>query len=533
MPSIKLSITCRSRLQAKYDAGARARIDAAVAAWTAADKARGIRTVHVAVDDAAAMKAYKVPAVRGTITAGKVKKALDGLVARLAPDYIVLFGAGDVVPQFEVPNPTGAEDNEPKVPTDNPYASSQQFRVGKRASYLVPDRVVGRLPDLPGSGDSTWLLDYLTVATQWRGVARARYAKDLLVCCDTWKNSGRECVTYIGHNPSKLMISPPSDTASKSVRSRHSALLHMVKCHGGVGDSAFYGQKGQTYPEVLRSTALLKRTKRGTVAGAMCCYGASVFDPSDPGNVNPGEPPIASVYLKQGAFGFFGATSTAWVGDKSMMCADWVAAAFLKAILSGASLGRAALETKQDFIRWTQEQGHEADSGDEKTLLQFVLLGDPSIHPVHAALPASRVVASRRGATSGLAVTVARRKRRGARLELAEVLRAALPELKYVRAAHVPDPVHTIARALARTFRNKAGFKLGLPRIQRVVSKVAMAPASTLRGRTRAAKVVNQVSFQYYWAKEQKGGPVRNIRMVSIQADAKGNVLRAQALVSS
>src|SRR5438034_8476652 len=146
MPSIKLSITCRTRLAAKYDAKALARIDAAVANWIAADKARGFTTIHLALDDAKAMKAYKVPAVSGTITAAKVKKALDALATRLQPDYIVLFGAGDVVPPFRVANPSATEDGEPRVVTDNPYASSQRFSSGKRSSYLVPDRVVGRIP---------------------------------------------------------------------------------------------------------------------------------------------------------------------------------------------------------------------------------------------------------------------------------------------------------------------------------------------------------------------------------------------------
>ena len=34
-----------------------------------------------------------------------------------------------------------------KVPTDNPYASSLPFRSSDRRSYLVPDRVIGRIPD--------------------------------------------------------------------------------------------------------------------------------------------------------------------------------------------------------------------------------------------------------------------------------------------------------------------------------------------------------------------------------------------------
>ena len=93
MPSVKLSVTVRKRLERKYDAGALKKIDAAVKQWVAADATRGLSTVHVAVHDAKAMKALGVKAVTGRVTANKMKGAVDALWARLAPDYLVLFGA--------------------------------------------------------------------------------------------------------------------------------------------------------------------------------------------------------------------------------------------------------------------------------------------------------------------------------------------------------------------------------------------------------------------------------------------------------
>jgi hypothetical protein len=52
---------------------------------------------------------------------------------------------------------------------------------------------------------------------------------------------------------------------------------------------------------------------------------------------------------------------------------------FINRILEGASLGRAALLARQDYV-----DAHDTlDPVDLKTIAQFVLLGDPSIHPVH------------------------------------------------------------------------------------------------------------------------------------------------------
>src|SRR5213076_2217060 len=139
------------------------------------------------------------------------------------------------------------------------------------------------------------------------------------------------------------------------------------------------------FPPVMLSTSLLNRTTKGTVVGAMCCYGASLFDPADPRVTLPDSPPIASVYLRQGAYGFAGSTTLAWVGVQSMMCADWVIASFLRDVLRGASLGRAFLDAKQGFLKWINDQGQTPSPADEKTLLQFILLGDPSIQVVSTA----------------------------------------------------------------------------------------------------------------------------------------------------
>src|SRR5688572_6071289 len=105
MSSTKLSVTLKRRLAAKYGAGM-ARVQAAVQAWIAADVQRGMVVHHVALDDAAEMARYQLQPLQGTPTARKVKAKVDALWRQLAPDYLVLFGGHDVLPMFEVPNPT-------------------------------------------------------------------------------------------------------------------------------------------------------------------------------------------------------------------------------------------------------------------------------------------------------------------------------------------------------------------------------------------------------------------------------------------
>ena len=51
--TVKLSVTVKRHLEHKYDDAALEQINAAVKRWKEADTKRGIRTVHVAVDDPA------------------------------------------------------------------------------------------------------------------------------------------------------------------------------------------------------------------------------------------------------------------------------------------------------------------------------------------------------------------------------------------------------------------------------------------------------------------------------------------------
>jgi hypothetical protein len=368
METVKLSVTVNRRLRRKYSAAALKTINAAIKKWIAADAEPRHRTVHVALDDATAISA-RVSPISGAATAGRIKNTIDKLWARLNPDYLVLFGGNDIIPMFVVTNPSydpNGDDDE-KVPTDNPYASSSAFRASKLDSYIIPDRVVGRIPDMMSDGDPAWLVDYLTTATASALQSAGVYANLYNICCDEWKGAGAACTQYIGAPAASLFISPPTDDQSADAQNKLSTRLHMIKCHGAQLDPKFYGQKGSTYPEALRSVTLKPRLKPNTLVAAMCCYGAQIYSPADPAATDPGEWPIASTYLRKGGLGFAGSTMIAWVGVPQMMCADWIVAGYLKGVLGGASLGRAFLESKQDYIRWINQQvsaGHRDEDHD-------------------------------------------------------------------------------------------------------------------------------------------------------------------------
>jgi hypothetical protein len=527
LESIKLSITLAAALAAKYDAAARARIDSGVAAWRAADAKRGIDTVHVAIDDAVAMGKLGVAPVKGKATANKVKRALDALAKKLHPDYIVLFGGHEIVPMFVVANPSYDPhgDDDRLVPTDNPYACSSAFRAKKRASYLVPDRVVGRIPDLTADGDPVWLLDVLKRSSAWAPRPASSYGSAYAVVCDEWKAAGAACMSYLGLPAAELQISPPARDADATAKKRLARGLHMIKCHGASLDPRFYGQKGTSYPEVLSSPTLRGKLSEGTLAAAMCCYGAQVYSPADPAAQMPGAWPLATTYLRQGAVGFAGSTRIAWVGVDRMMCADWVAAAWLKSALGGASIGRALLEAKQDYVKWLASQGQQPDTADEKTLIEYVLLGDPSLHPVASAAPALA-----RGAAAARSPLLAqeRAQRRTVRAAIGAQLRASLPERRAAPAAAAQakrlfDAVAPLLKAADRQLLDPKRASE-----QQLVSKLTDGGGAA-RGRAAAPRGARE-SIEYYWSGRSRQGPMVQIRLLKVETDTAGHIIRSRLL---
>ena len=107
----------------------------------------------------------------------------------------------------------------------------------------------------------------------------------------------------------------------------------------------------------------------GTVAAVECCYGAELYDSI----TLEIDMPICQSYLRQGAYGYLGSTTIAYGPAKTNGAADFLCQYFLLNVLDGASIGRAALLARQQFV----EHAAQMDPFDLKTLAQFCLLGDP------------------------------------------------------------------------------------------------------------------------------------------------------------
>jgi hypothetical protein len=567
MQCVKLSVTVGARLRHKYGAKLK-QIEAARKAWIEANDKNDICTVHVEVDSSRAMKKYGMAPVKlvdGKAAPPDIKRAIDALWKRLKPDYLVLFGGCDIVPMFKVDNPfddSPGDDHrlashsdlfelQEKVPTDNPYASSLPFHASDRKSYLVPDRVIGRIPDRVGDANPAWLCRYLNTAKNWEPQPVSRYREAYAICSYQSRRAADKCMKYIARPDSKLLVSPRIKDNWTSAHHRLSARLHVIKCHGSPGTPKVYGEKSDYLPDALKTDTLRTYLKPATVVGTTCCYGAQIFSPAQAvdakskavaiaEHVKPtqGGWPLASTYLRDGALGFVGPTVTAYAGDSEMMYADWIVAGYLNSILGGASIGRAFLETKQDYSRWTLQQGQAHGLMESMTLIEYVLLGDPSITPVTYQLKelGGEIIldAEERRQRRVALLAEERRQRRVVRVQMAREIRKLLPE---------PLRVTPTQRARAQKLFTKAQatptMKEDIKRFKRFAIKPTAVRVerlhTTFRGpAAQNAAITCRESVEYYWSGQRVSSDgQKRICLLKAETDANGKLWRTEVIRSS
>ena len=371
----KAVVTNAAALHAKYGTGFNA--GKALKPIVDADTRRGLSTRVIDLSNATEMRRLGGEAVAKPGDHRATKEAIDAIFKSLRPHYLLIVGSRDVVSAQRLRNPT-PDDGDADVPTDLPYACEHGFS-DRAHDFRAPTRVVGRLPDGMGATEPTLLATVVRNASRWRQRPRADYESYLGVSARVWTKSTQLSLRNTFGASRDLKLSPTAGPRwRKEVLSRRS---HFFNCHGAPEDPHFYGQRGGDYPIAHDAAYLEGRIAEGTVATAECCYGAELYDPHRAG----GQEGIVSVYLRGGAYGFFGSSNIAYGPAEGNGQADLICQYFLQRVLAGASVGRAALEARQRFVRETSV----LDPADLKTLAQFSLIGDPSIQPVRSAAAAA------------------------------------------------------------------------------------------------------------------------------------------------
>jgi hypothetical protein len=374
----KVVITNSTALNAKYGSVGEQEIMRAVQNLVAEDGKRGMVTRLYCLDDKTAMGGINASAVDQPADPQQNKDAVDAIYKAVTPDYLMILGSIDIVPLQDLENVMYAQegDMDELAPGDLPYACEAGYSRQPR-DFCGPTRILGRLPDLTGATDPSYLVGLLETAATYEQYSLDSYHPYFGIAAEKFKGSTALSLTAaFGDAKSLETVPPEGENWTNALLTR---LSHFVNCHGALNDSRFFGQPADEahqneFPVALDAAYLNNRITKGTVVATECCYGAQLFDPT----VNGGQAGMANTYLMNKAYGFFGSTTIAYGPDDYNDAADLICQYFMRSLLRGASVGRAALEARQEFLH----SASLAEASNLKTIAQFNLYGDPSITPI-------------------------------------------------------------------------------------------------------------------------------------------------------
>jgi hypothetical protein len=311
---------------------------------------------------------------------------------------LLIVGGSDVVPFHKLPNPTDDMDDE--IPSDNPYGTLD-------GNYFVTEWPVGRFPDDSGS-DAGLLLSQIRTATQYhtqkpgenpwwlrllnlfgflrnlnprpKNIRSRKSLPNIGFSAAIWQRSSIAAFRPIGDGKS-LMTSPPEESGKYNAARISSAHMGYFNLHGLIDSPNWYGQRdvsdsstGEDYPVALCPTDLVKNGEPPKAIFSEACYGAHIYDKSE-------EESLALKFLGIGTAAFAGSTCISYGSiDTPLIGADLLANVFWKFVRDGFNIGEAMMKARIEMIREMNRRQGFLDGEDQKTLISFILYGDPLLN---------------------------------------------------------------------------------------------------------------------------------------------------------
>jgi len=333
----------------------------------------------------------------------KLKLSIADLDAALAKKgemigALLIVGGPQIVPFHRLPNPT--DDSDAEIFSDNPYTTRDE-------NYFVPEWPTGRLPGT-NTPDAGLLLTSLRKITAyhtrhtrpvpwWRrnrflrqtvktmksafGQAHSAYRMkpSFGYTAAVWKQSSVAVYRAIGE-PQSMLISPPSITGSVLKSGLMPAQLTYFNLHGLPDSADWYGQKdpsdgseGPDYPVALSPKDILNHGQAPRLVFSEACYGAYIENKNE-------EQSLALKFLSSGTLAVVGSTCISYGSVTTpLIAADLLGQYFWKQLRDGQTVGEAFLQAKVSLVQEMNRRQGYLDGEDQKTLISFVLYGDPLV----------------------------------------------------------------------------------------------------------------------------------------------------------
>ena len=286
---------------------------------------------------------------------------------------ILLLGGPDTLPFFMLPNPT--KDGDPGVQSDNPYAVRGKS-LALTDVFLTPFPM-GRIPEHPGDVVGTFIarIVRLCKVSPAARTASASYALTTV----SWLSTSKLIAKKLGFKaPDKSPSRQPPDFASSTKVPLGATSHYHFNLHGDDLTAPWYGENAAVtkQPDAFDPSSVIHLAKRAKTADVLvvsqACFGAYLENRR--GLRTPAQA-ICLQFLESGAAGFVGSTTIAYGMPTGLQCSDITVVEFFKAVFAGASLGEALSAARTAVARSAKSPPAGAVL---KTLLQFVLYGDPA-----------------------------------------------------------------------------------------------------------------------------------------------------------
>jgi hypothetical protein len=356
-----LAVTMRGPLEKLYGADDYERIRDAINDFGQAARARTL-----ALDDPDEMKTVGLSPALGN-DAGSILASLRQLTqAGGAVTGLLLIGSERIIPNWQITNPVTDRDIDPdeQVLSDNPYGSVRD----SWEEYLAPSVPIGRLPNFH-RGTAQDFLALLEMATENR-TNRVHRSQSTAVVNVEWADFSHAAASALP-GPVDWYFAPGYRMNSDSTDSDRECLYFNL--HGFSGQAAWKGYDSvrSAFVTAVTPDAFGRENVSGTVVFAENCYGAQTS----------GRTPTNSCALqlvREGA-AFVGATGLAYgsylTPDFVLDDADLLAKYFWSGYRLGFSIGAALSNARTQYLGGSTAL--DINAFKKKTLLQFVLLGDP------------------------------------------------------------------------------------------------------------------------------------------------------------
>ena len=300
---------------------------------------------------------------------------------------VLILGGPEVVPFHYLPNPT--DDTDVNVPSDNPYGTSD-------VNYFIPEWPVGRLPGGTGK-DPGLLISALRAMTERHGslnsksenlvstfwnwilnilqIDRNNKQSSFGFSAEAWKLASGLVFRPIG-DPSTLVTSPPIEIYQK--RPLPVTKLGYFNLHGVADSPEWFGQRdpknedfGADYPVALHPKDVQNGGRSPKIIFSEACYGAHILEKSV-------EEALALKFLSSGSQAVVGSTAISYGSITTPLnAADLLGRAFWNKLKEGYTVGESLRHSKIFLAGEMHRRQGYLDGEDQKTLISFILYGDP------------------------------------------------------------------------------------------------------------------------------------------------------------